>query len=82
MKRERDRLPDHALHGRGRPRGPAHRGDRSRPHRGAGSPAELKEQTSKESLEEAFLALTGTSIRDESAVSADQMRQMVKMWRR
>ena len=47
-----------------------------------GSPSELKVQTSKESLEEAFLALTGTAIRDESAGSADQMRQMAKMWRR
>jgi ABC-2 type transport system ATP-binding protein len=33
-------------------------------------------------LEEAFLALTGTSIRDESANSADQLRQMARMWRR
>lgn len=47
-----------------------------------GSPAELKEQTKSESLEQAFLALTGSSIRDESAGSADQMRQIVKMWRR
>jgi ABC-2 type transport system ATP-binding protein len=47
-----------------------------------GSPSELKAQTSKESLEEAFLSLTGTAIRDESAGSADQMRQMAKMWRR
>jgi ABC-2 type transport system ATP-binding protein len=47
-----------------------------------GSPSELKVQTSRESLEEAFLALTGTAIRDESAGSADQMRQMAKMWRR
>ena len=47
-----------------------------------GSPSELKVQTSKESLEEAFLVLTGTAIRDESAGSADQMRQMAKMWRR
>jgi ABC-2 type transport system ATP-binding protein len=47
-----------------------------------GSPSELKAQTTKESLEEAFLALTGTAIRDESAGSADQMRQMAKMWRR
>jgi ABC-2 type transport system ATP-binding protein len=47
-----------------------------------GSPSELKVQTSKESLEEAFLALTGTAIRDESAGSADQMRQLAKMWRR
>jgi ABC-2 type transport system ATP-binding protein len=47
-----------------------------------GSPGELKEQTGKESLEEAFLALTGTAIRDESAGAADQMRQVARMWRR
>ena len=47
-----------------------------------GTPAELKEQTKSESLEQAFLALTGSSIRDESAGSVDQMRQFVKMWRR
>jgi ABC-2 type transport system ATP-binding protein len=45
-----------------------------------GSPRELKEQTGKDSLEEAFLALTGSAIRDEGATSADQMRQMAKMW--
>jgi len=47
-----------------------------------GSSRELKEQTGKATLEEAFLALTGSSIRDESATSADQMRQMAAMWRR
>jgi ABC-2 type transport system ATP-binding protein len=47
-----------------------------------GTPAELKQQTGTESLEAAFLALTGTSIRDESADSADQMRQVARMWRR
>ncbi|VTR96269.1 multidrug abc transporter atp-binding protein : ABC transporter related OS=Solibacter usitatus (strain Ellin6076) GN=Acid_0602 PE=3 SV=1: ABC_tran [Gemmata massiliana] len=47
-----------------------------------GSPQELKQQTGTESLEQAFLALTGTSIRDESAGSADQMRQMARMWRK
>ena len=47
-----------------------------------GSPAELKEQTSSDSLEQAFLALTGSSIRDESAGSADQLRQFAKMWKR
>jgi ABC-2 type transport system ATP-binding protein len=47
-----------------------------------GSPQELKQQTGKESLEQAFLALTGTSIRDESANGVDQMRQMARMWRR
>ncbi len=47
-----------------------------------GSPQELKEQTGTDSLEAAFLALTGSSIREEAAGSADQMRQMAKMWRR
>jgi ABC-2 type transport system ATP-binding protein len=47
-----------------------------------GSPAELKAQTNADSLENAFLALTGSSIRDESAASIDQMRQFVKMWRK
>jgi ABC-2 type transport system ATP-binding protein len=47
-----------------------------------GSSRELKEQTGTESLEEAFLALTGNSIRDESATSTDRMRQMAQMWRR
>ncbi|HEU4926684.1 MAG TPA: ATP-binding cassette domain-containing protein [Vicinamibacterales bacterium] len=46
-----------------------------------GSSAELKAQTKTDSLEAAFLALTGSTIRDERADAADQMRQMVKMWR-
>ena len=45
-----------------------------------GTPAEIKAQTSTETLEDAFLALTGSTIRDESAGSADQMRQFAKMW--
>ena len=47
-----------------------------------GTSQELKQQTGADSLEGAFLSLTGTTIRDERADSADQMRQMVKMWRR
>jgi ABC-2 type transport system ATP-binding protein len=47
-----------------------------------GSSAELKERTGTGSLEEAFLALTGTTIRDEVAGAADQMRQMARIWRR
>ena len=47
-----------------------------------GTSQELKQQTGTDSLEAAFLALTGTTIRDERADGADQMRQMVKMWRR
>lgn len=45
-----------------------------------GSSQQLKEQTGSESLEGAFLALTGSSIRDEKASSADQLRQMARMW--
>ncbi len=45
-----------------------------------GTPKEIKEQTKTESLEEAFLALTGSTIRDESADPAFMMRQMAKMW--
>jgi ABC-2 type transport system ATP-binding protein len=47
-----------------------------------GTSAELKQQTGTDSLEAAFLALTGSSLRDESANSADAMRQVAKMWRR
>jgi len=47
-----------------------------------GTSAELKASTNTDSLEGAFLALTGESIRDESASSADGMRQMARMWRR
>ena len=46
-----------------------------------GSPQELKRQTQTESLEEAFLSLTGSTIRDETAnASADQLRQVARMW--
>lgn len=47
-----------------------------------GSPAELKQQTGRGTLEEAFLALTGSSIREEEASGLDQMRNMSRMWRR
>lgn len=47
-----------------------------------GTPDELKKQTNSTSLEEAFLALTGSSIRDEKADSAANMREMAKMWSR
>ncbi len=47
-----------------------------------GTPQELKQQTNTDSLEHAFLALTGSTIRDDSATSTDQMRQMAQMWRR
>ena len=48
-----------------------------------GTPGELKQQTNTESLEGAFLALTGNTIRDESAnPGTDQLRQFKEMWRR
>jgi ABC-2 type transport system ATP-binding protein len=47
-----------------------------------GSAQELKQQTNSDSLEGAFLSLTGTTIRDERADAADQLRQVAKMWRR
>ena len=47
-----------------------------------GTSAELKASTNSDSLEGAFLSLTGESIRDERASSAEGMRQMAKMWRR
>ena len=45
-----------------------------------GTPQAIKEQTGTRSLEDAFLKLTGSTIRDESAGSADQMRQFARMW--
>ena len=47
-----------------------------------GSSAELKARTNAQSLEEAFLALTGTTIREETVTGADRMRQMARVWRR
>lgn len=46
-----------------------------------GSPADLKVQTKTASLEEAFLALTGSAIRDEDASSVDHMRTHMRAWR-
>jgi len=45
-----------------------------------GSSEELKAQTGSDSLESAFLAVTGLTIREEKADSADQLRQMARMW--
>jgi len=47
-----------------------------------GSSLELRQQTGTDSLEGAFLKLTGTTIRDERGDPAEMMRQMAKMWRR
>jgi ABC-2 type transport system ATP-binding protein len=46
-----------------------------------GSPAELKQQSNASSLEDAFLKLTGTTIRDEDADPKQRMRAMTNAWR-
>jgi ABC-2 type transport system ATP-binding protein len=47
-----------------------------------GTSAELRERTGTDSLEGAFLALTGTSLRDESASSTDALRRFAQMWQK
>ena len=47
---------------------------------GIGTSAELKEQTGTHTLEEAFLSLTGKTIREESSSSTDRLRSMRRMW--
>jgi ABC-2 type transport system ATP-binding protein len=47
-----------------------------------GSPQELKNQTQTSSLEDAFLALTGRTIREEEASPVDHLRMRRRMWRR
>src|SRR6478735_3554151 len=47
-----------------------------------GEPAELKTLTGTDSLERAFLSLTGASIRDEESGPSVQMRNMAKMFGR
>jgi ABC-2 type transport system ATP-binding protein len=47
-----------------------------------GTSAQLKDQTGADSLEKAFLALTGTSIREEEGGSIVRMRRMAKLFRR
>jgi ABC-2 type transport system ATP-binding protein len=44
-----------------------------------GTAVELKTQTDTESLEDAFLSFTGTSLRDESASSTDQVREVAQL---
>ena len=44
-----------------------------------GTSKELKQQTNTDSLEEAFLKLTGSSIREEQSSSKDTMRMRHKM---
>lgn len=46
-----------------------------------GTSQELKKQTKKETLENAFLELTGATIRDETATGIDRMRNRRQMFR-
>lgn len=46
----------------------------------SGTSAELKTKTNTNSLEEAFLALTGKTIREEAAGATDRLRQARRMW--
>jgi ABC-2 type transport system ATP-binding protein len=48
----------------------------------SGTPEELKKKTKTNSLEEAFLALTGHEIRNEEAGAIDRMRMRHGNWRR
>jgi ABC-2 type transport system ATP-binding protein len=47
-----------------------------------GKPSELKERTNSATLEDAFLSLTGKSIRSEEADAKGDFRQMSKVWGR
>jgi ABC-2 type transport system ATP-binding protein len=47
-----------------------------------GTAEELKNKTNTQSLEEAFLTLTGKQIREEKGTSIDRMRLRRKVWRR
>jgi ABC-2 type transport system ATP-binding protein len=46
-----------------------------------GSPQSLKERAKTQSLEDAFIALTGHAIRDEESSASDRMRMTRKIWR-
>jgi len=46
----------------------------------SGSSAELKQQTGKQSLEDAFLEFTGKTIREEESNAMDRLRQAGRMW--
>jgi ABC-2 type transport system ATP-binding protein len=48
----------------------------------SGTGEELKKQTGTETLEDAFLKLTGSAIREEEASSTDQMRMHGRAWGR
>jgi len=46
-----------------------------------GTTAQLKDQTNTDSLEDAFLVLTGASLRDEKATRPDSSQQLAQMWK-
>ncbi len=46
----------------------------------SGTPEELKKRTNAASLEDAFLSLTGHTVREEAGNAKDQMRQARQMW--
>jgi ABC-2 type transport system ATP-binding protein len=46
----------------------------------SGTSLELRNQTGKNTLEDAFLALTGTEIREEAGGAIDRMRVSRKVW--
>jgi ABC-2 type transport system ATP-binding protein len=47
-----------------------------------GTPAELKKKSKTKTLEDAFIKLTGKSLRDEDASDIESLRNQKKMWRR
>jgi len=47
-----------------------------------GTPATLRKKAKAKSLEDAFIRLTGHTLRDEEASAAEHMRMAKKMWRR
>jgi ABC-2 type transport system ATP-binding protein len=47
-----------------------------------GTPAELKKRAKAKTLDEAFIKLTGHSLRDEEATDIEGLRMHRKMWRR
>ena len=47
-----------------------------------GSPGELTNKTNTNSLEEAFIALTGSTIREQEVGAVDRLRTISRIWRR
>ena len=47
-----------------------------------GTPGEIKERSGKQTLEDAFIALTGREMRDEEANVDDRFRMMERVWKK